>query len=111
MRPQCAIPHAHATPSARSLPPAFWGNRTMPPAITSFYHAIYKRLWAVGQASNAHKDDPTSFGGFSLRSPGEPNGIFGQITTGQFAGQFPLANSNIALANPLYVLLLRSLDA
>src|SRR5438067_1742026 len=81
-------------------------------AITSFYHAIYKRLWAVGQASNAHINDQTSFGGFSLRSPGEPNGIFGTIGAGQFAGQKPLkANDNAALKNPLYVLLLRSLDA
>jgi len=40
----------------------------------------YKRLWPSARRANAHKDDPTSFGGFSLRSPGEPNGIFGQIT-------------------------------
>src|SRR5437879_6385762 len=33
--------------------------------ITSFYHAIYKRLWAVGRASNAptnHKPDDTPKG-------------------------------------------------
>ena len=42
-------------------------------AITSFYHAIYKRLWGVARAANAHMDDGTMDGGFTLLSPGEPH--------------------------------------
>jgi hypothetical protein len=62
----------------------------MPPPITCFYHAIYKRLWTVARVANAHMDDGTEGGGFTLRSPGEPAGIFGTITSGSFAGQSPL---------------------
>jgi hypothetical protein len=81
------------------------------PQITSFYHAIYKRLWAVGQAGNAHKDGPTAYGGLSLASPGEANGLFGTIGSDQFAGPSPFkapfkANDNSAL----YGLLRRSPD-
>jgi len=74
-------------------------------AITSFYHAIYKRLWGVARAANAHMDDGSMDGGFTLLSPGEPHGIFGTIQNspsgGVLAGQTPIVASNLADNNPI----------
>ena len=83
----------------------------MPPPFTSFYHALYKRLWIIAQQNNVHLTAANSYGGFSLRSPGEPNGIFGTITTDPYNGFMPLhtGDSNPD-TNPLYALLKRSLD-
>lgn len=82
-------------------------------ASTSFYHAIYKRLRAVARAANAHMDDGSMDGGFTLRSPGDMHGIFGKIMPGPggaLANQSPLGN-NVADNNPIYRILLKSLDA
>src|SRR5205814_4062401 len=92
---------------------ALWGKNGM--AITSFYHAIYKRLWGVARAANAHMDDGTMDGGFTLLSPGEPHGIFGKIMNappgGLLVNQKPLKDNDfVADNNPLYKLLLKSLD-
>ena len=82
-------------------------------AITSFYHAIYKRLWGVARVANAHMDDGSMDGGFTLLSPGEPHGIFGTIQNspsgGVLAGQTPIVASNLADNNPIYKILQKSL--
>src|SRR4051812_9066105 len=76
----------------------------MATSITSFYYAIYKRLWAVGCAANVHTDDLNSYGGFSLRSLEEPNGIFGACSGAPYVGQKPLKAGDFAPNNnPLYV--------
>jgi len=83
-------------------------------AITSFYHAIYKRLWAVARSSNTHMDDGTADGGFTLRAADDPHGPFGTIkgpTGGALIGLPPLpVNEFVADNNPLYRVLLKSLD-
>jgi len=73
----------------------------MPPPITSFYHAIYKRLWAIGVKGDAHTTIVAGDGNFSLNSPGPPHGIFGSTDYGA-----PLALGNyVAANNPLWVIL------
>jgi hypothetical protein len=77
----------------------------MPPIkVTSFWHAIYKRLWAVATRGTAHVDaEIASDGNFSLESthPAAGNGIFGTTDYGK-----PLAANNfIAAQNPLWVIL------
>jgi hypothetical protein len=73
----------------------------MPPPITSFYHAIYKRLWAVGVRANAHTEFVAGDGNFSLNDPGPPHGIFGTTDYGA-----PLALGVYdATKNPLWVIL------
>ena len=58
----------------------------MPPIkITSFWYAIYKRLWAVGSRGDAHvSTEIVSDGNFSLEttSTGNGNGIFGTTVQG-----------------------------
>ena len=85
----------------------------MPPPITSFYHAIYKRLWAVARSVNAHMDDGSEDGGFTLLSPNDPAGIFGTtLNQPPYAMQSPLnaADGGQAINDPLYALLLKSFD-
>jgi hypothetical protein len=78
----------------------------MPPPIkiTSFWYAIYKRLWAIGARGDAHvSTEIVSDGNFSLEttSPGNGNGIFGTNDYGT-----PLrANDFTAANNPLWVIL------
>jgi hypothetical protein len=74
----------------------------MPPPITSFYHAIYKRLWTVGvKAGGAHTTVVGGDGNFSLNDPGPPHGIFGTTDYGP-----PLALGVYdATKNPLWVIL------
>jgi hypothetical protein len=73
----------------------------MAPPITSFYHAIYKRLWAVGVRANAHTTIVQGDGNFSLNDPGPPHGIFGTTDYGN-----PLAIGVYdATQNPLWVIL------
>src|SRR5690242_16084170 len=82
--------------------------------ITSFYHAIYKRLWAVARVVNAHMDDGTEDGGFTLVSPNDPHGIFGITKTpGNPANQPPLnaMDGGQAINDPLFKVLSASLGA
>ncbi len=79
----------------------------MPPIkITSFWYAIYKKLWATASTINAHNSVITSFGGFSLMTTTNnatfPNGIFGTV-----AGMgTPLAAPGQPAPNsPLYAIL------
>jgi hypothetical protein len=74
----------------------------MPTPITSFYHAIYKRLWTVGvSAGGAHTAVVGGDGNFSLNAPGPPNGIFGVTDYGA-----PLKLGVYdATQNPLWVIL------
>jgi len=78
----------------------------MPPPIkiTSFWYAIYKRLWAIGSRGDAHvSTEIVSDGNFSLEttSNGNGNGIFGTTDFGT-----PLqANDFTAANNPLWVIL------
>jgi len=78
----------------------------MPPPIkiTSFWHAIYKRLWSIGTRGDAHvSTEIASDGNFSLEttSPGNGNGIFGTTNYGA-----PLAAGDfVAAHNPLWVIL------
>jgi hypothetical protein len=77
----------------------------MPPIkITSFWYAIYKRLWAVGSRGDAHvSTEIVSDGNFSLEttSTGNGNGIFGTTDYGM-----PLATNDFTAAhNPLWFIL------
>ena len=75
----------------------------MPPIkITSFWHAIYKRLWAVGSRGDAHvSTEIVSDGNFSLETTSQGNGIFGTTDYGK-----PLAIGDFTAAhNPLWVIL------
>ena len=85
----------------------------MPPPITSFYHAIYKRLWAVARSVNAHMDDGSEDGGFTLLSTNDPAGIFGTtLNNPPYPMQSPLnaADGGQAINDPLYAVLLKSFD-
>ena len=72
--------------------------------ITSFWYAIYKRLWAIGARGDAHvSTEIVSDGNFSLEtaSAGNGNGIFGTTDFGK-----PLAIGDFTAAhNPLWVIL------
>lgn len=75
----------------------------MPPIkITSFWHAIYKRLWSIGTRGTAHVDiEIASDGNFSLESTAAANGIFGTTDYGT-----PLRMGDFAAANnPLWAIL------
>jgi hypothetical protein len=80
----------------------------MATSITSFWYAIYKRLWAIGTKGDAHvSTEIVSDGNFSLVSTGAPNGIFGTAT--DYGA--PLAAGDFTAAhNPLFVILNASLD-
>ena len=79
----------------------------MATSITSFWYAIYKRLWAIGTKGTAHVDiEIASDGNFSLVSTSAPNGIFGTNDYGA-----PLAAGDFTAAhNPLFVILNASLN-
>ena len=54
------------------------------PSITSFYHAIFKKLQATAGGGSEHVDPPTPAelsGGFSLKSTTDANGIKGTLTS------------------------------
>ena len=79
----------------------------MPPIkITSFWYAIYKKLWATASTINAHNSVATSFGGFSLMTTTNnatyPNGIFGTVAG---LGAPLAAPGQPAANNPLYAIL------
>jgi hypothetical protein len=80
------------------------------PSITSFWYAIYKRLWAVGARGDAHvSTEIVSDGNFSLESthPAAGNGIFGTTDFGN-----PLALGDFTAAhNPLWVILNATIPA
>ena len=87
------------------------GETVMPTIkITSFWYAIYKRLWAVGARGDAHvSTEIVSDGNFSLEttSPGNGNGIFGTTDFGK-----PLALGDFTAAhNPLWVILNATIPA
>ena len=74
--------------------------------ITSFWYAIYKRLWATGRSYNAHNSDAQAYGGFKLYASSDQNGVFGHI--GNQSSMKPLPAGNFtaaALAAALAVLL------
>jgi hypothetical protein len=75
--------------------------------ITSFWFAIYKRLWAIGIKGVAHVSvEIASDGNFSLESTVASNGIFGTNDYGA-----PLAAGDFTAAhNPLFVILNASLN-
>ncbi|MBS0521604.1 MAG: hypothetical protein JSR90_23110 [Proteobacteria bacterium] len=86
----------------------------------SFYYAIFKRLQATGAASSAHinndNDQATQFyGGFTLKSPDSPYGVFGALgpaapTWGYQQNMAPLVSGNdTPEQNPLYAILAASL--
>jgi hypothetical protein len=105
----------HLSPLATQWPPPARctvgihpGDIAMATPITSFWHAIYKRLWAIGAQYDAHvRTEIASDGNFSLEQTGAPNGIFGTLA-GYGA---PLAAGDFTAAhNPLFVILNASLD-
>jgi len=74
----------------------------MATSITSFWYAIYKRMWAFAMPDDAHTDSTVAGdGNFSLEYSGPPNGIFGTTTYGK-----PIASGNyVAANNPLWAVL------
>jgi hypothetical protein len=99
------------------------------PGITSFYHAIFKRFQAAYHAGGStsfdghlSKDDTSGglYGGFSLKWPGDPYGLFGSLSAAApnvpqtgftlSAGLKPLVSgSTVPADNPLYAMLAASL--
>ena len=94
------------------------------PGATSFYFAIFRKFQAIcGLIGGGHVNPDSApwdqlYGGFSLQSTQDPQGIFGQL--GQQASHYmPLSPglkplnpaSNDPMQNPLYVMLLNSLVA
>jgi hypothetical protein len=91
-------------------------------SVASFYFAMFKRFQAICGTGSGHVNPDsapasTLYGGFSLYSTQDPQGIFGQLgtqaTTWNLAqGMRPLNPlSNDPLQNPLWVMLNASLGA
>jgi len=70
--------------------------------ITSFWFAIYKRLWGFAHPDDAHTADTAAGdGNFSLEYSGKPNGIFGTTNYGN-----PIKlGTYVAAENPLWAIL------
>ena len=95
------------------------------PSATSFYHAIFKRLQASYHAGGSisfdghlSQDDnsPGLYGGFSLKWPGDPYGMFYGLSAAAPASQHLMAGlqplnpaSLVPAENPLYAMLAASL--
>jgi hypothetical protein len=93
-------------------------------SVASFYFAMFKRFQAIcGGAQQGHVNLDSApanqlYGGFSLHSTQDPQGLFGQL--GTQATQYPPLSpglrplnpaSNDPLQNPIYVMLNASLGA
>ena len=65
--------------------------------ITSFWYAIYKRLWAIGTRSDAPvSTESVSDGNFSIETTSAGNGIFGTTDFGK-----PLALGDFTAAHKM----------
>ncbi|MFI5000088.1 MAG: hypothetical protein ACHQK9_09435 [Reyranellales bacterium] len=89
----------------------------MATSTISFYHAIYKRLWAFASSYSAH-DGINNYDTFSLESPDAPTGIFGMGLGPQPMGSPYVQGQQIlkigdynANNNPLWVMLNTSLTS
>src|SRR5260370_25542173 len=98
---------------------AFSGDTRMA-SFTSFYFAIFRKFQAIcGFGGHVNPDSAPwdqLYGGFSLQSTQDPQGIFGQLGPQAShypplsSGLFPLnANSEVPAENPLWVMLNTSL--